>query len=95
MLKLIPIDSNSRKVYKLVCNVTVLDFELVIMLEAEWIDNWLYKRKWWWMREAILNLYTNWITLGMLQYLSCLFVGQFGEIVFSKICFNEVVTMSD
>ena len=35
MLKLIPIDSNSRKVYKLVCNMTVLDFELVIVLEVE------------------------------------------------------------
>ena len=45
--------------------------------------------------RAILNFYTNWITLGMLQYLSCLIVGQFGEIVFAKICFDEAVTMSD
>ena len=46
-------------------------------------------------REVILNLYTNWITLGMLQYLSCLIAGQFNELVFGKICFDEVVTMSD
>ena len=42
-----------------------------------------------------MNPYTNWITLGMLQYLSCLIVGQFGKIVFARISFDEVVAMSD
>ena len=37
----------------------------------------------------------NWITLGMFQFLSYLIDGQFGEIVFAKISFDEVVTMSD
>ena len=35
MQRTIPIDPDSRKAQKLVCNATILDFELVIMLEAE------------------------------------------------------------
>ena len=31
----------------------------------------------------------------MIQFLSSFIVGQFGEIVFAKINFDEVVTMSD
>ena len=34
-------------------------------------------------------------TLVMLQFFSCFIVGQFGEIVFAKINFDEVIAMSD
>ena len=34
-------------------------------------------------------------TLVMLQFFSCFIVGQFGEIEFAKISFDEVITMSD
>ena len=44
------------------------------------------------INESILN---NWTTLGMLQFLSCLIVGQFGEIVFAKISFDESTIISD
>ena len=45
--------------------------------------------------EAILNFCKNWTTLGTLQYLSCLIVGQFGVIVSAKIRFNEAITTSN
>ena len=33
--------------------------------------------------------------LGMLWFFSCFIVGKFGEIVFAKISFNEVIAVSD
>ena len=34
-------------------------------------------------------------TLVMLQFFSCFIIGQFGEIMFAKISFDEVITMSN
>ena len=95
--KPIPIDSGSRKAWKLVCNAAILNFELALMSEVERVDNWLQ----FWLGhigenddewETILNFYTNW-TIGMLQYfkVACfLLVRQFGEIVFVKSSFDKV-----
>ena len=34
-------------------------------------------------------------TLVILQFFSCFIIGQFGEIMFAKISFDEVITMSN
>ena len=34
-------------------------------------------------------------TLVMLQFFSCFIIGQFGEIIFAKISFDEVIAMSN
>ena len=47
------------------------------------------------MIDLKLVIMNNWTTLRMLYFLSYLLASQFGEIMFTKISFDEVVAMSD